>query len=108
MYLKQVEKGTMVYEPFPSKLKLEVRTDGTMRQHSPSWHIDTPQGGVQHIMIHLIIIEKRTGLMSAIHFLSVLRLHNEAISLNQKPEMTTLMYHLLTSSPMSDSYRKPL
>lgn len=58
----------MVYEPFPSKLKLEVRTDGTMRQHSPSWYIDTPQGGVQHAMIHLRIIEKRTGPMSAIHF----------------------------------------
>ena len=68
MYLKQVEKGAMVYEPFPSKLKLEVRTDGTMRQHSPSWHIDTPQGGVQHTMIHLIIIEKRIEPMSAIHF----------------------------------------
>lgn len=59
----------MVYEPFPSKLKLEVRTDGTMRQHSPSWYIDTPQSGVQHVMIHLRIIEKRTGSMSAILFL---------------------------------------
>ena len=81
MYLKQVEKGTMVYEPFPSKLKLEVRTDGTMRQHSPSRHIDTPQGGVQHVMIHLRIIEKRTGSMSAILFFkSVWKLHNEVIS----------------------------
>ena len=60
----------MVCEPFPSKLKLEVRTDGTMRQHSPSRYVDTPQGGVQHVMIHLRIIEKRIEPMSAIHFFS--------------------------------------